>query len=50
MNATWDTENDALESQLAEWFPNGIAVADTRLTDETDDLDAALAALIEWVD
>ena len=54
MNAIWDTETDALESQLAEWFPNGIQTAETRLSDgteETDDLlDAALAVLIEWVD
>jgi len=54
MNAMWDTETDALESQLAEWFPNGIQTTETRLSDgteETEDLlDAALAVLIEWVD
>ena len=54
MNAIWDTETDALESQMAEWFPHGIQTAETRLSDgteETEDLlDAALAALIEWVD
>ena len=55
MNAIWDTETDALESQMAEWFPNGIQTAETRLSDgteETDELflDAACAALIEWVD
>lgn len=53
MNAIWD-DTDALESQLAEWFPNGIQSAETRLldgTEETDDLmDAAYAALVEWVD
>ena len=50
MTAVWDTETDALESQLAEWFPNGIDTADTRLTDETEDLfmDAACAALMKW--
>jgi hypothetical protein len=55
VNATmWDTETDALESQLAEWFPHGIQAAETRIatgTEETEELlDAALAALIEWVD
>jgi len=51
--AMWD-ETDALESQLAEWFPHGIQTTETRLadgTEETEDLlDAAYAALIEWVD
>jgi len=54
MNATMWDETDALESQLAEWFPHGIQNAETRLSDgteETEDLlDAALAVLIEWVD
>lgn len=54
MTAIWDTETDALESQMAEWFPNGIQTTETRLSDgteETEDLlDAACAALIEWVD
>lgn len=54
MNATMWDEADPLESQLAEWFPNGIQSAETRLldgTEETDDLmDAAYAALVEWVD
>ena len=48
MNALWDTDS-ALESQLAEWFPNGITDTNTRLTDETEDLlDAACAALMKW--
>ena len=51
MNALWDTDS-ALESQLAEWFPNGIDTADTRADDgtaETEDLlDAACAALMKW--
>ena len=49
VNALWDTDS-ALESQLAEWFPNGIDTADTRLTDETENLflDAACAALMKW--
>lgn len=51
VNAVWDTDS-ALESQLAEWFPNGIDTADTRADDgtaETEDLlDAACAALMKW--
>jgi len=54
MNATMWDETDALESQLAEWFPHGIQTAETRLSDgteETEDLlDAAIAVFIEWVD
>ena len=53
VNAMWD-ETDALQSQMAEWFPHGIQTTETRLSDgteETEDLlDAACAALIEWVD
>ena len=54
MNATavWDTETDALESQMAEWFPNGLAETETRAvsgTADTEDLlDAACAALLKW--
>jgi hypothetical protein len=55
MNATatavWDTDS-AMESQMAEWFPNGLAETETRAvsgTAETEDLlDAACAALAKW--